>query len=739
MNSGTSTLNNSTIIKDPPNYARAIMVTIRAVIFIVFIFSFDGIVDFGTSPYLISLLSTLGILFSNRISETPLLTRGFLFGFLLLWIGYFVGSSSLTYIFASSGHLKTFLLTQHVELSLISFSIGAISTWFFFRWRHFLTLEIFIMSGVCVYLLAPHRDYHLDSPQFINTLAWQFGVEPQSMLLICAGALVGSLMLLLAFAEARERKIISHEERELRKTNWAMNSFATILVFFIIFALGQGIYNRYDTSKGLISNGVGEGGEEGSSPLGFHSALGSTNQPAALVRLEGDYSQNSYTPMLYMREGALSEFSGNELVIASKKFDTDINNTTPTQLFTGIEDPALKERVEVVHSVYLLSDQKAAFAIDYPISIKQLKNPDPKRFKSAYRAYSLAPGFKLTDLNLEAVGDPRWTKEVLEHYLVPHPDVRYRDLALRLTANIPSPAQKAQSLVDYLNTNSIYTLTPKHDTKPGEDPVAPYLFGDLRGYCVHFAHATVFMLRALGIPARIATGFLTDLSQSKDGHILLRMSDRHAWAEVYFAGYGWVPYDTQPEQVESAAETNVDMGLLEELMGKLDPGEEILPKDILKDEANITPIKDIYLPSGKDVSLVLVIMFILIILAKLYLHYSWLLPGSSKTKLYRAFRSIIVSLYEIGFNRLPGETYKEYRVRLIKDLKVDPLALSETFTEAKYRSEEKAEHRSGNSFEGATKDLLKLRHQSSSTLSIVPFWKRAIGFINPLTLMGGRI
>jgi transglutaminase-like putative cysteine protease len=66
------------------------------------------------------------------------------------------------------------------------------------------------------------------------------------------------------------------------------------------------------------------------------------------------------------------------------------------------------------------------------------------------------------------------------------------------------------------------------------------------GYCQYFAGAMALMLRYLGIPARVAVGFAGG-SYSKRGHAwLVTDRDAHAWVEVWFKGYGWLPFDPTP-------------------------------------------------------------------------------------------------------------------------------------------------------------------------------------------------
>ncbi|MCY7302481.1 MAG: transglutaminase-like domain-containing protein [Thermoleophilia bacterium] len=64
------------------------------------------------------------------------------------------------------------------------------------------------------------------------------------------------------------------------------------------------------------------------------------------------------------------------------------------------------------------------------------------------------------------------------------------------------------------------------------------------GYCQHFAGTMALMLRYLGIPARVAVGFSS--GTWKDNGWTVTDHDAYAWVEVWFAGYGWLPFDPTP-------------------------------------------------------------------------------------------------------------------------------------------------------------------------------------------------
>jgi transglutaminase-like putative cysteine protease len=82
-------------------------------------------------------------------------------------------------------------------------------------------------------------------------------------------------------------------------------------------------------------------------------------------------------------------------------------------------------------------------------------------------------------------------------------------------------------------------------TPVGADPVDHFLFGPVReGYCDLFASSMVQMARAIGIPARYTNGFYpTQNERDERGYFLIRKADYHAWAELYFDGFGWMPFD----------------------------------------------------------------------------------------------------------------------------------------------------------------------------------------------------
>ena len=81
------------------------------------------------------------------------------------------------------------------------------------------------------------------------------------------------------------------------------------------------------------------------------------------------------------------------------------------------------------------------------------------------------------------------------------------------------------------------------------------------GYCQYFAGAMALMLRYLGIPARVAVGFAGGTYDPKQRVWDISDREAHAWVEVWFKGYGWLPFDPTPA-APGAAPRQTQAGLL---------------------------------------------------------------------------------------------------------------------------------------------------------------------------------
>ncbi|ERK69950.1 transglutaminase-like protein, partial [Leifsonia aquatica ATCC 14665] len=122
--------------------------------------------------------------------------------------------------------------------------------------------------------------------------------------------------------------------------------------------------------------------------------------------------------------------------------------------------------------------------------------------------------------------------------------------AIAATEGATSEYEQAVALQDYFRDNGfVYsTQTPLKQGYDGDGARVIAAFLEAKsGYCVHFASAMALMARSLGIPSRVAEGYLPGASgggsASNPGEYTVTSDDLHAWPELYFAGVGWVPFE----------------------------------------------------------------------------------------------------------------------------------------------------------------------------------------------------
>jgi transglutaminase-like putative cysteine protease len=147
-------------------------------------------------------------------------------------------------------------------------------------------------------------------------------------------------------------------------------------------------------------------------------------------------------------------------------------------------------------------------------------------------------------------------------HLPPGRNPRSLRLAQQLRGAHPDDAgYLAAVLAMFHNQPYYYTLTPP---RLGDDSVDGFLFDSKRGFCGHYASAFADLMRAVGIPARVVTGYQGGTFNRYADYWILRQSDAHAWDEVWLEGAGWVRVDPTsviaPERVEHGLNDLVTAG-----------------------------------------------------------------------------------------------------------------------------------------------------------------------------------
>jgi transglutaminase-like putative cysteine protease len=208
----------------------------------------------------------------------------------------------------------------------------------------------------------------------------------------------------------------------------------------------------------------------------------------------------------------------------------------------------------IVTTFYVQANQpNIVFAAYIP---EQVYFPAPvltvDRYDSIHSPILLDPGLIYSVVSTIPITTPTvlrgapavWNKAEANQYTQLPPDLPERDVALakRITASAPTTYGKVMAVQDWLHRNTRYNLDVPRDP-PGVDAVDEFLFVRRQGFCEHIASAMAVLLRAVGIPTRLVTGFGPGERNPFTGYYDVRQSDAHAWVEVLYPGVGWVQYD----------------------------------------------------------------------------------------------------------------------------------------------------------------------------------------------------
>ena len=178
---------------------------------------------------------------------------------------------------------------------------------------------------------------------------------------------------------------------------------------------------------------------------------------------------------------------------------------------------------------------------------------------SKYIAYS--------DINRPDIKELRENRYVLPLNVANHYTQRFdvseeiENLADNLSIPGKSVYDNVVNVRDYLRDNLNYTrVLDINDSKP---PLEQFLFDNKEGHCEYFASSMVVLLREMGIPSRLVTGFLGGEYNTLGDYYLIRESDAHAWVEVFFPDYGWIVFDPTPSDLSDNRSINYILTSLE--------------------------------------------------------------------------------------------------------------------------------------------------------------------------------
>ncbi|MGD0298798.1 MAG: DUF3488 and transglutaminase-like domain-containing protein [Bryobacteraceae bacterium] len=287
--------------------------------------------------------------------------------------------------------------------------------------------------------------------------------------------------------------------------------------------------------------------------LGEIGELKRDNTPVMHIKM--DHPEDRNLPLKW-RGAALSEFDGRTWFVPP----APPQMLRPDQAGLLVLDPDPPRRPEgirhISYAVHLdeVSGDTLFFAgtpqylrIDSLVFRNSLDNYRVRLSDAHNIWYQVYSRLELSSPELDTAGEfvEPLTREWRGIYLqLPRIDPRVGELAHEITKSEFSPAGEARLVEKYLRTHYGYTLElPQFEPS---DPLAYFLFRRKKGHCEYFASSMAVMLRTLGIPSRVVTGFQSGIYNPISGSQLIRSSDAHSWVEAWLPHRGWTTFDPTP-------------------------------------------------------------------------------------------------------------------------------------------------------------------------------------------------
>ncbi len=588
--------------------------------------------------------------------------------------------------------------------------------------------EILAVGLAIATSFAAHRGGMVHRPLLIGDWAWSRGIDPVLVFLLAGGA-AAFLLAALLLSEERKRRIPLHLSVLVLV---ALAMLAIVRVGGLPKPQGAGELGLTgEPEDGESEDGEAGGGEgqqdEQLGDIEFKDEYRSSGDqaPVAVVVLHDDYSPPS--GVYYFRQSVFSQFNGRRLVQAlAGDVDSDVVKRFPFKPLQIAGAPPVSDRRKALEtSMGLVVDHIRPFALDSPAAIRPIRNPNPLHFQRAFSVRSHVQTLPYDQMLGQRPGDAEWGAEQWRHYTEAPSDPRYADMAEELASRLRAgyredPLAQALSVKTYLDENGIYSRRSTHAGTA--DPAASFLFGDLTGYCVHFAHAAAYLYRSLDIPARVAAGYAVEEAARAGGStIMIRSGDAHAWPEIFLEDVGWVVVDLAPQTTLDEPIQSPDSAL-QRMLGEMmrQQGDEEWLEDQLQDQIDFAAVA----------AWLLKLLLALLALAYAIKLYRALAPRFVRpAELYRvAYRAALDRLAGAGMRRRYGESREHFADR--------GSVLSPSFAGL---TEEHLKTALGSRLQS---DPARLRRAGDAIgrdlRQRLPAWRRVLAAINPVSWMLAR-
>jgi len=414
-------------------------------------------------------------------------------------------------------------------------------------------------------IFSAHRGGNLHRPQGLSDWALERGIDA-TVLLVALG-LVCAICLGLALLHARKKSQI----------------FVGLLLLVGLSLSFYGLFSKVHFSSFVKylqgRSGNSDPNEDGrKSQMPFQPPKGNKAQKSKAVAVV--LFLNEYKPkgrIFYFRQRTHSHYNGIRFIRATRDdVDRDTLRDFPAlgvrkKVSSGV--PALDKKASkkkskdksddddddddepfasVKTQVALLRSHTSPFGLLTPLSFKGIPNPNSRVFLRSYLVESTAwQGRLQMDSRL---GDGVWSEPLRNYYTQSSQKQTYRELLDNILAPLQKTVHRERRLAKafmikyWLERHKVYSSSVR-TPKGVRDQISHFLFKVEKGYCVHFAHAAVLLMRMAGVPSRVAEGYAVKIrSRGDSSALIVRAGEAHAWPEIFLKGAGWVPFDIHPQR-----------------------------------------------------------------------------------------------------------------------------------------------------------------------------------------------
>ncbi len=509
------------------------------------------------------------------------LFHAFRFRFLPVFIGLIV----LFYILQkgldnlSVGEFDGLLIHARFEAFSLMFGLGWIFGWGFLRLRYWSVFVATFLLGSCIYIVAKIKS------DTVANLLWSFS----------------PVVLYAIYIIFTAEQIYSYKDKS-QKFWWFLTrrivAFAILVALILVsitFLMRKEIRETVDNFGGGGKSGKNsmlKQNKDGTFDLEdyakLRSQLGRNNELLFCAHIDNFFDGTDIpnplylTAFYYTKFDTLTEtFERDSVIPRNDLFEPDpsqmplFGTKTDSTVIKNSGTDAYGREVEIqVYSRKLSPHTYLAPHTGYFVQPITVEKDFRDSFKTAFRAKSFVSKlnsayavYNAKNPQIEAFQKERFKvmrnygdyskedRKFMAYYTYMPADAKFKNianLAQQVAGKATTPVDKVIAIRDYFLSKDPsgaplfkYTDNPGVPDIPDASKLQYFLFQNRKGYCAYFAGATLFMLRSLGVPSRIAVGFMTvDRSDKNKGWYWYYADQAHAWVQVYFPGLGWLDFDT---------------------------------------------------------------------------------------------------------------------------------------------------------------------------------------------------